>query len=323
MGSDNGTLKNYPVGRCQDPHAPAARLLYYNYDADKNLTSANCSLTTTYVQVRVECLGWDCKPTAIRQSALPSNPSRNFTYLDGCNNLGVKFTNDIYFFNLLKTLTDTFGAEPFQPSILQAYLVRPELGLSVTALWGIPPVRTAGNGLFSTRLGQILNTYWMAAVGVDALFLGHPADYNNTKHLEYAASRRPPHRSNVYNFSETQATVHTQVRILRYDKGWMGVLVVAVLILLFATVVGIVLDLQIWVGRLLMKVSTLTRSNPNIWVPAGGGALSDEARGKLLADIKVRFGDVKTEDGVDDLVIGDCAETGGHVSTFTKRKLYT
>lgn len=322
MRLSNGTLTSYPIGRCQDPEAPVTKLLYYNFDATKDLTSANCSLSTSYVQVRVECSGWDCKPTAIRQPTLTSNPSSNLTYFDDCNTRWPSPNFD-FFLRLLRTVTDNIGAEMDQPSILQTYLVQPELGISGPALWGIQPVHRAGGRLFSIRLGQILNTYWMAAVGVDPLFLGHPADYSDTRHLEYAVSDGEAHPSNVYNFSETQATVHTQVRILRYDKVWMIVLVVAILVLLFAAVVGLVLDLQIWVPRLLMNVSTLTRCNPNIWVPSGGGALSDEARGNLLADVKVRFGNVRTEDDVDDLVIGDCAETGGHVTKLTKRKLYT
>ncbi|OHF03209.1 hypothetical protein CORC01_01593 [Colletotrichum orchidophilum] len=299
--------------------------MYYNFDATKDLTIANCTLSTSHVEVRVACSGWDCKPTAIRRSTLTTYRSENFTFLDGC----VYIKSSVrpayeYFFNLFKTLTDSQGVEGNQPSIIQAYLAQPELGLSGGAFWDFPPVHTADDQSFSIRLGHILNTYWMAAIGIDPLLLGQTADYSNTTYFEYAVNKSAPKPdpSNMYNFSETQATVSTQVQILRYNKGWMVILIISTLILLVAAGIGLVLDLQIWVPRLLINVSTLTRCNPNFGVPAGGGALSDEERAKLMADMRIRFGDIKTGDDSDDLVIGDCVETGGHVSRFTKGKLY-
>lgn len=123
------------------------------------------------------------------------------------------------FFWLLKTVTDNNGTELDQLSTIQSYLVQPQLALSGPGLRGIPLAHTTGDRLFSIQLRQILNTYWMAAIGVDPLFLGHPADYSKTTFMKYGASPTVTDPSNTYNFSETKGTVHIQLHILRYDKG--------------------------------------------------------------------------------------------------------
>ncbi|KAI8166630.1 hypothetical protein KHU50_006765 [Colletotrichum sp. SAR 10_65] len=158
------------------------------------------------------------------------------------------------------------------------------MALNVLAVHDISYCITVGEETFSIRMAQLLNTYWIAILGSEASFLGHPADFSNVSVFRDT------------DVADTQATIFTGVIILRYDAAWMGVLVVSVVVLLLAAVVGVVLDLNIQVPRLLMNVSTLTRGNPNFGIPVGGGALSDEARARLLADVKVRFGEVEDKD---------------------------
>ncbi|KAL2880591.1 hypothetical protein SGCOL_003963 [Colletotrichum sp. CLE4] len=205
-------------------------------------------------------------------------------------------------------------------SIVQSYLVDPSLGLTVSAFWELPPVYTVGQELFSIRLGQLLNTYWWAMIGQEPLFLGHPENYDSLTKWKAGLPEHPINDN--YVFSKTQATVYVSVNVLRYNKTWMAVLIMATLVLLLTAILDLALSLNIWVPKLLMNMSTLTRGNPNFDVPAGGGALSDETRAKLLANVKVRFGDAEGMDDSNDLIVGSCVGHGGRVSKLTEGKLY-
>ncbi|KAF6842611.1 hypothetical protein CMUS01_02927 [Colletotrichum musicola] len=300
--------------RCEDPQVPARKLLYYNQDNERstetNYTAslANCTLSTSYVEVRIACSGWDCAPTAVRPSTLTTNPCRNITFLDSCGD-GFEYATG-YFLQLFETVTER-GYSYGRPSVIQNYLVDPDLALNASAVLTNPPVHSVGGALFSTRLAQLLNTYWTAVIAPEALFLGHPEDFGRLSNQTYNTT-----------LLTTEATVDDRVETLRYDAGWMAVLVVSVAVLLAAAAAGLALDLRIRIPRLLMNVSTMTRGNPNFGVPVGGGALSDEKRARLLADVRVRFGETEVRDGQYDLVIGDCAEHGGRVATVTKGRVY-
>lgn len=290
----------------------AARLLYnpwpeyYPYRSEDK-TLANCTLTTSFVEVRVACIGWDCRPVEMRHSVSPDKGNTYGTFLDSCPR--PRASTPLYFFNLFKTTTEGSRSDNSQTAI-QGFLENPETALNVSAVHDISYRITVGEETFSIRMAQLLNTYWIAILGSEASFLGHPADFSNVSVFRDT------------DVADTQATISTGVIILRYDAAWMGVLVVSVVVLLLAAVVGVVLDLNIQVPRLLMNVSTLTRGNPNFGIPVGGGALSDEARARLLADVKVRFGEVEDKDDGPYLVIGDCAENGGRVVRLTKGKVY-
>ncbi|KXH59993.1 hypothetical protein CNYM01_08143 [Colletotrichum nymphaeae SA-01] len=320
-GRQNSTRRD---DRCTDPRVAARDLLYWNYDVDQpgiGYTMAKCSMTTSFVEVHVFCLGWDCKATAVRQSASApqGGQATNRTFFDGCPQENSNIWR--WFFRYFDTMADSGGGGIGSPTIVQSYLVDPKLGLNASAAWNLPSVYKVGKELFSVHLGQILNTYWWAMIGNEPLFLGHPENYDGLTKWATGSSEFPS--NDDYVFSETEATVYVRVQVLRYNKPWMIVLAVATLVLLLTTVLDFALSLKIWVPKLLMNISTLTRGNPNYDVPAGGGALSDEARAKLLANVKVRFGDAEGVDESSDLVIGNCVEHGGRVSKLTKGKLYT
>ncbi|KAK1640855.1 hypothetical protein BDP81DRAFT_390193 [Colletotrichum phormii] len=309
--------------RCVVPDIAARELLYWDYnsmDSGGGHTMAKCSMTTSFIGVRVSCSGWDCEATAIRLTALAPGESRrtNITFFDSCPKEEESLWN--WFFQCFSTLTDNGSGGVGVTTILQSYLVDPNLGLNSTAARNLPPVYTIGKELFSVRLGQILNTYWLAMIGNEPLFLGHPENYDGV--TTWSPGSGDALSYDNYVFSKSEANVYVRVQVLRYDKAWMAVLIASTLVLLLTTILDFALNLKIWVPKLLMNTSTLTRGNPNFEVPVGGGALSDEARARLLADVKVRFGDSEGVDDSHDLIIGNCVEYGGRVSKLTKRKLY-
>ncbi|KAK1445377.1 hypothetical protein CCUS01_12545 [Colletotrichum cuscutae] len=306
--------------RCTEPRVAARGLHYWNYESYKGrggYTLAKCSMTTSFVDVRVSCLGWNCKAVAVRPSASAPNvwQHTNRTFFDSCP-LELVGTWS-WFFKYFETIADSNTGGVGSTSIIQSFLVDPDLGLNVSAAWSLPPIYEVGKELFSVRLGQLLNTYWWAMIGTEPLFLGHPENYDGLSRWDRGID------GDNYVIAKAQATEYVNVQVLRYNKAWMTVLIVATLVLLLTTVLDFALSLKIWVFKLLMNISTLTRGNPNFDVPAGGGALPDEARAKLLANVKVRFGDAEGVDESHDLVIGNCVEHGGSVSKLMKGKLYT
>ncbi|EXF80137.1 hypothetical protein CFIO01_09109 [Colletotrichum fioriniae PJ7] len=309
--------------RCTDPRVAARDLLYWNYDyvdSSTQSTLAKCSMTTSFVEVRVSCIGWDCGVVEMRPTASTSEarPNSNITFFDECPFTGLNYMWET-FFSYFATLTEEYNKQGLN-SFIQSYLVDPGLGLNCSATVDLPPVYGVGKKLFSIHLGQLLNTYWQALIGDEPLFLGHPENYDGVTKWPLASEFSRTYFN--YRFLDTQATVYVGLKALRYQKAWMAVLIVATLVLLLTTVLEFALGLKIWVPKLLMNISTLTRGNPNFDVPAGGGALSDEARAKLLADIKVRFGDAEGANESSDLIIGNCVEYGGRVSKLTKGRLY-
>ncbi|KAF9874641.1 hypothetical protein CkaCkLH20_07778 [Colletotrichum karsti] len=312
-----GTLP-YPNGvndqtlaRCDDPEIPTQRLLYWSWDrGDEPLEStfANCTTETSYVEVKVDCNGWDCNAASIRRSQLPDLPNKNLTFFDQCEGVSATQIGAQYLFGLLATLTDPMGTVG-APSGIQGYLYDPSWGFNATAaLYMTEALSTVDIKDFTLRLGQVLNTYWLATVGAEPLMLGHPENYDGLGSPGTI----------TYNFTGTNATVLNNVIVFRYDQGWMAVLIISTVVLLLSAIAGLILDLNIWVPKLLMNVTTLTRGNPNFGVPLGGGTTPDEVRGRLLADVKVRFGDAD-DHGSRDLVIGDCVEDGGRVSRVRDR----
>ncbi|KAK1712924.1 uncharacterized protein BDZ83DRAFT_756928 [Colletotrichum acutatum] len=319
-GMQNST---HDYERCTDPRVAAKDLLYWNYDhvdSRTQSTLAKCSMTTSFVEVRVTCTGWDCGVAEMRPTASTSEarPNSNITFLDECPFTGLNYMWET-FFGSFATLTEEYNKQGLN-SFIQSYLVDPSLGLNSSATVDLPPVYRVGEKLFSIHLAQLLNTYWQALIGDEPLFLGHPENYDGVTKWPLASEFSRTYFN--YRFLDAQATVYVGFKALRYQKAWMAVLVMATLVLLPTTLLDFVLSLKIWVPKLLMNMSTLTRGNPNFDVPAGGGALSDEARAKLLANFKVRFGDAEGVDESCDLVMGNCVEHGGRVSKLTKGKLY-
>ncbi|CAI0654279.1 unnamed protein product [Colletotrichum noveboracense] len=305
-GRTNGTRR-----RCIDPTASARDFHYFDWSPAKDEpTYAKCKINSTYVETQIACDGYNCIPTAIRSSVSPRNPSTNFTFFDSCQSNNELAS--LYFQNLFKSLTDPTNRQK-SPSIIQTYIVDPEKGLNATAVFDFPRAIHAGRENFEIRMAQLLNTYWLATIGNEPLVLGHPENYDM---LSY---RNTVHAT---NFTSTNATIFTPITVLRYDTTWMVILIISVVVLFTAAIAGLLIDFGVWVPKLLLNISTLTRGNPNFGVPAGGGAFTDEERSRLLGDLRVRFGDAEMSGDKHDVVIGDCVEDGGRVAKLTHRRLY-
>ncbi|KAH8890343.1 hypothetical protein GQ53DRAFT_824492 [Thozetella sp. PMI_491] len=341
MGSTNGTAGCAPTGcraslqwgsiaaldrqqgrnagaRCADPSGMDARVFqYFSFDSDpsqSNGTFANCTMTTSYVELAVQCAGVSCKTVSIRPSTLQTNPSANYTMFDYCPGEGNFPFVFPYFIRLLGSFawgTQSSG----QPSALQMGMLEPDQALNATARVYMPALYTLGPEAFSMRLTQVLNNYWLASVATEALFLGHPANYENLSNVTGSAIL----------FKDVEGTGVTPVTVVHCNRGWLAPLVLSTAAMFVAAVCSLLLDGRISVPRIMMNMSTMTRGNPNFGLPDGAGALSDEERARLLRNMRVRFGEsvaAPAQGEVGSLAIGDCAEDGGRVAPYRRDRYY-
>lgn len=303
---------NATARRCNDSNPSTARqILYLGKDpvGISNATYAKCSVNTTFVEVQIECVGWDCASTAMRPS-LATNPGPNNTIFDGqCDWVPNMYP---YYMQLLDWVTKMQTASSYDVTIVQGYLFDPEHALNTTALYSQNGLYTVAKSDFSLRYAQIINTYWLAMSAANALFLGHPSNYKALRESIDSGAL------DTMYFGETNATTFSAVTNIRCDFGWLIPLILTTLLMWTAAMLTMAVDLKLGVPRMLMNITTMTRGNPNFGLPPGGGGLPDETRGRLIRDVKVRFGSVEGNDP-DDLVVGACVEGGGSVS-MTRRK---
>ncbi|KAH7149274.1 hypothetical protein B0J13DRAFT_551056 [Dactylonectria estremocensis] len=291
--------------RCSDPSPSIREVLYLGWENESNGTYASCSVNTSYVELQVECVGWDCVSTAIRPSLLATNPSPNRTVFDNyCDRKPYTFVYFAYLLNLVSKMQTT---RAFDMSMLQGYMYDPNNMLNSTALYSQPGLFNLDTSVFSLRLGQIMNTFWLAMAGSNALYLGHPSNY---KALQ--ASVATDEVDLVY-FGASNATIFNTVTKVHCNFGWLAPLILSTALMWTAAMVTMVVDLKLRMPKMLMNITTMTRGNPNFGLPPGGGGLPDETRGKIIRNIKVRYGSVEGNDP-DDFVVGSCVESGGSVA---------
>ena len=94
----------------------------------------------------------------------------------------------------------------------------------------------------------------------------------------------------------TEAQLSTLKEIYSCDWAWLGIYSLASFVLLIAAIVSVVLDHLTFIPDILCACSSLTRDNPFVRAPRGGSTLSGFERSRLLKDMRVRLGDVKSTD---------------------------
>jgi hypothetical protein len=75
------------------------------------------------------------------------------------------------------------GTHVASPTAIQAYFIDPGNPFNLSEIFNLQPVWSVGNHSFTIRFGQLLNTYWIASAGTEAIVLGHPQDYTASSFL--------------------------------------------------------------------------------------------------------------------------------------------
>lgn len=102
-------------------------------------------------------------------------------------------------------------------------------------------------------------------------------------------------------------------------------LVISIMTMFISAIVKAIFDLRIWIPNLLMNVSTMIRGSTSNCpsVPFGGTTLDDSERSRLSKNLRVRYGNIRTQDGnPGELGIGELAEGEGKVTRDTQNETY-
>ena len=234
-------------------------------------------MSTTYVEVQSACTGKVCAATKIRSSTkLHLVPA--YTLL--------------YSFVLARYVEDFFKAvagNMYTPTPVQRYFVNPGSPFNNTPD-GIL-LYTVGSTSFATSFAQLMNTFWVAGIGLSAIPGGLTGN------------------ANIHNGTNTLtmvATVSTSREILVCRRFWLAMLFVATSSMFIAGVFGLVLEFTCRAPDLAMNISSLTRDTPYIHLPPGGSTLDSVERSRLMQNVRVRFGDVAAGHEVGYIAIASC-----------------
>ena len=126
---------------------------------------------------------------------------------------------------------------------------------------------TVGSTSFATSFAQLMNTFWIAGIGLSAI----PGGLTDNANLH-----------NGTNTLTMVATVSTSREILVCRRFWLAMLFVATSSMFIAGVFGLVLEFTRCAPDLAMNISSLTRDNPYIHLPPGGSTLDSIERSRLM-----------------------------------------
>ncbi|KAL6233105.1 hypothetical protein BDW75DRAFT_252220 [Aspergillus navahoensis] len=133
---------------------------------------------------------------------------------------------------------------------------------------------------FSTRFSTVFNTFYQASLATDVIPF---ADLSDPINLTTS--------SPSYLRAEV-ATFVSNLTVYQSCLPWLIIFIVTTVLLLLSALAGLYFRSIIIAPDILGYVSSLTRDNPHVSLPAGGSTLFGEERAKLLRDLPVQIADV-------------------------------
>jgi hypothetical protein len=275
--------------------------------------SALCTLKTSWVEAEVRCQGRECAIPRMRRSQL-SHPLPGWTFLDrnGCIDFGYF---DYWFIPVADPPTSASGSLP------QGYIAYPnDTSLAIHAAVPVAHPADIGSILFAQRLGQLLNTWWLASVGREVLSSG--VDMGKVGRV---IEDVPIASFQSLQLGSTSGTPTHQVVIIKCSMGWFVALVAVSAVLIVASTVPLILRLWTRTPAFNLLPSTMLKDNPYFEATKTGSTLESSERSRLLRHRRVRFGDVAPNDAVGYLVVGSLGDGDngiGEVRRVQKSRLY-
>jgi hypothetical protein len=287
-----------------DSNAPPRRLNYSGTFIDdrgqKQYDYAECDITTKYVEVSVRCSPTACEATKMRSSKSP-------TVLEVDQQLG-RFNNrtfDTAFqfpsswtsfdvvtaWNYWVLVFPTFSQRLFKlaastniiigGTAVQHYFLDQNNPFTfdvrnMKSITSLPP------RAFATSLAQLLNTYWLAIIGRNVVPMSRSQNFSTLL--------KDPNYNMENILSTTGQRIQTDVFVCH--RGWLAVLIIASLVIVFSGIASIVLSTISISPELAMNMSTVLREAKHADLPEGGTTLDDDERGRLLKNVKVKMGDM-------------------------------
>jgi hypothetical protein len=291
-----------PASLVADNYEPGT-LLYEEFDQLENVTSIFCTPSQEYVESSIFCertlSARNCRVIAQRLSTLPHMPTTitPLSFRQVILGLTALLPNS----TPQQTLTSPIQFYIYDPLSTTSIIA----GASSIGLRGIvgevSPLLTLPMDDFSTRFGQIINTFLYASMWnatpyitgapfsglIDHPVGGHAASFVPASPVDLVAMIR--NRTSAFTVSGTRTT---NVQIFRVSYPWIAVFLLSTLAMLFSAIVGVLFSRNTVVPDYLGYVSTLAKESPYVRMPNGGVNLDGMDRARLMKHLRVRLGNV-------------------------------
>jgi len=238
----------------------------------KEYSYSVCTISQTFVDSHVSCLGYQCEVDEMR----PSHNTPSLAAIDASF--------------LQAFVNETSGYESGDYTFTERYIQDPgDVMDSHTS--SSPNLSAVTPQDFRQRFSLLLNTFWQA--GFD------PANQTVGVGTE----------SNVGTVVSTPATYQYTQQVYRTSWAWLAVLFASSVILLVAGVAGVIWDSRIIGPDILGFASSLTRNNKYMDLPKGDSTMGGAERARMLRDVEVMIQDVKAGSEVGKIALGTVSES--------------
>lgn len=267
-----------------------------------DLSEAWCDLTTTYLEVQAYCTNeLNCTVSKLRPSR-KSHPSSNLTVFDGIQTQDYQSPGE-YSADGLATYHDQvplkwFGNFVNSTQTSLAGVHGPQVQVPLEAYFHDPvtphfygqdmpaPIHEIGSELFSTRLTQLLNTYWMASVAPYTLLSG----------VEYYPDANDPtilHSTRGDgSLATSQGSFYIETMILRVHKVYLAILLTVSILLFLAGLLTAYLDATRKGPDVLDDFVNSLRHSPYVHVEQGPSMEDGPEKARRLRQTVIQMGDV-------------------------------
>lgn len=257
--------------------------------------SSICRITTSYVEVGLDCESQTCRPVRTKRSSKQHRPA-DWTYLDVYYPSNTSLT---IFANFAGWYTGLVPGHDMISTIVEGYLVDPGRPMKPRTNDSIVSL---SEDLFSLRAAQILNTAWFAT---------WIYQFNGVTE----ESQLGPGSTVTVIGTKTSA-----IEQITCSHLWFSVLLVASLVMLGAAIACAVLRMLRRGPEFELLFSTVVKEDPNVSLPLMSSTLDASERARRCKDVKIILGDVSGEDEVGHIALTNAGD--GNVVRISKSRLY-
>ncbi|KAG9961943.1 hypothetical protein KCU61_g5037, partial [Aureobasidium melanogenum] len=186
----------------------------------------------------------------------------------------------------------------------QNFIINPDDPFSIS--FNVPPVTSVSNSTFALRLGQLLNTYWMAMLAPTAVPKGL-RNSNLTADIADIGTLLP----------NITATETRYAFVLECNTFWFVVLLVSSGITAFIGLCGLIAAMCRRGPDIAFNISSLVKDSPFFDQTSVATTISGTDRSRLMKDWYAKHGDVTPEDEIGYIAIGS-----GNVADLQTGRLY-
>ncbi|KAK2733556.1 hypothetical protein CKAH01_08351 [Colletotrichum kahawae] len=292
-----------PAGvRTRFSKRPMELILEARHHRNETVTNATCVLTTMHAEVDVACHGSACGARRIRRIDKPENVTAR-TVLDGMVAEGSQKSVPAgvlqafmeTFIRITQTPWETGTPKPF-PSPLETYFTHPSAPFSAPEIDSIDgtDISQVGDAVFSQRLSQLLNTFWLSSA----------ASRNLSGHFKFQES---PRYTNiiVQNTTGTRTPNHM---VMRVSGLWISILFIASTVMLASGIAASIFGCLRRGPDVLDRATFFLRYSPYVSLAEQNSLEDGISQIKRTKNLRVCVGDIRPTEETGYVAFGTVGE---------------